>query len=204
MASDWDRVYVAKTEAERSWTQENPSESLHYIEQAHLETDAAIIDVGGGSSRLADELIRVGYTDVTVLDVSATAIHEAQARFSAKTEQAPEPQWIVGDILSWKPPRRYALWHDRAVFHFLTSSADQQSYIGKVLTGTAPGSQLVIATYAPTGPDMCSGMPIARWSQESLATRFREYFDVAESCEQMHATPWGEERPFTWLRMVRR
>lgn len=203
VSATWDNAYTARSEVERSWTETYPQASLRCIEEAHLAKSAAIVDVGGGSSRLADELVNRVYEDVTVLDLSRVAVDEARARFVTNAAERIQPTWVVADILSWDPPRQYALWHDRAVFHFFITDADQRTYVEKVVAGTSRGSHLVIATFSPGGPEMCSGLPVAKWSKDGLAQRFAEHFSVVDALEQEHTTPSGATQPFTWLHMVR-
>lgn len=189
----WNDAYTAKTPSERSWTQPSPAESLAIIQQAQLAADDAIIDIGGGASLLPDVLTQHGHTDITLLDISSSAIEETKDRLHETV------QYICADITQWLPERTYALWHDRAVFHFLTSVEDQNAYRNALLTGTRSGSYLVIATFAPTGPESCSGLPVQRWSQFDLAHFFADSFDTIRSHESVHTTPWDSTQPFTWL-----
>lgn len=194
----WNEVYSVKPFDERSWTQSLPSDSLELFEKSHFSKNEPIIDIGGGASFLIDELIHNGFTDVTLLDISPIAVSESQARLGAKV------QYINAEITQWTPERTYAVWHDRAVFHFLTSAEQQQNYLNAFLSGTTSGSHLIIATFAPTGPDSCSGLPVRRWSQEQLMEFFSHDCDIVRTFEAVHITPWGSAQPFTWLHAQRR
>lgn len=204
MSAHWDGVYDATTETDRSWTEPRPQRSLQFIAQAGLDETAPIIDAGGGESLLCAELIALGYKDVTVLDISSKAIARARERSRSELDDSPPPHWIVADVTSWKPPRGYTLWHDRAVFHFMVSAQQQAAYVETLLAATRPGSHLVIATFGPDGPEQCSGLAVRRWSAKDLAQRFADHFDVVDSQRESHVTPWGTSQDFTWLHLVRR
>jgi trans-aconitate methyltransferase len=152
----WDGVY-AGGDTSVSWAQDRPAPSLRAIAATAVSPRAPIIDVGGGSSMLAAELLAAGHGDVTVLDVSANALRLARERLG---ERADRVEWMVADLLEWRPRRRYALWHDRAVLHFFTRESDRASYAGRVREALAPGGHAVIATFAPDGPTSCSGLPV--------------------------------------------
>lgn len=189
----WNLAYATKSVDERSWTEPVPTESLQLTVSCELEKDASIIDIGGGASLLVDEFINQKYSNVTLLDISSTAIEETKGRLG---DQA---TYICADITTWTPPHTYALWHDRAVFHFLTTTEDQQAYRRAVINGTSTGSIILIATFAPTGPESCSGLSVQRWSQHDLAEFFADDFTVLNTHESIHTTPWGSTQPFTWL-----
>ncbi len=189
----WNLAYATKSVNERSWTEPIPHDSLRFISECNVTSDAPIIDIGGGASFLVDELVNEKYSNVTLLDVSLTAIEETRHRLG---DQA---TYICADITTWTPPHTYALWHDRAVFHFLTTEEDQLAYRRAVINGTTTGSFLLIGTFAPTGPESCSGLPVQRWSQHDLAEFFADDFTVLNTRESIHTTPWGSTQPFTWL-----
>ena len=195
----WDGTYASKTESERSWSEDFPSVSLSFIDEARLKPSAPIIDVGGGSSRLVDQLLVRGHCDVTVLDISAAAIDEARHR--VEDERA---KWIVADVTTWAPARSYALWHDRAVFHFLTSRAGQASYVARATGSVEAGGHLVLATFSLSGPTTCSGLEVQRWSGRQLTELFDGAFTLVESVERDHVTPWGAVQPFSWVMLRRR
>ena len=188
----WDDVYSRKAENEVSWFEASPSRSLELIERAKIARSAPVVDVGGGLSRLADSLVGAGYADVTVLDISREAVRRLLAR------QRPEApvHGVVGDVTAWQPVRRYALWHDRAVLHFLTDEADRTAYRSTLLAALAPQGQVVIATFAPGGPERCSGLPVRRYGREDLQAWLGDEFVLLESFEFDHATPGGAVQRF--------
>lgn len=198
MSDVWTTAYGDKSEQERSWTQLVPSDSLDIIDSLSLTSEAAIIDVGGGASYLVDNLRQRGFSDVTLLDLSPDALNES------RTRNGESLTYIASDITSWTPSRNYELWHDRAVFHFLTESKQQEKYIAALVAATHSGSYAVIATFAPDGPDMCSGLPVQRWSSEDLAQRFKSHFEFVRSERHEHTTPWGSNQPFTFVLLRRR
>ena len=202
-ATNWNDAYTEKTVAQRSWSQQVPSESLASIARAMLQPDDPIIDVGGGASLLVDELLARGHTDVTVLDIADAALAEARSRITAAGDDA-NITWIAADITTWQPTRQYALWHDRAVFHFLVDPADQATYVRAATEAVRPGGSLVIATFAPSGPEMCSGLPVQRWSGDGLVERFGAGFECLQVSESAHITPWESVQPFTWVELRRR
>ena len=194
----WNQAYTTKAADERSWTQPLPTDSLTLIRDTHVAPDGPIIDIGGGASLLVDELIHNGYSDVTLLDVASAALTETEARLGDKAT------YICADITQWTPERTYEVWHDRAVFHFLTTPEQHDAYLNAFLTGTDSSSHLIIATFAPTGPESCSGLPVQRWSQHDLARFFKPHCEVISTFETTHTTPWGTLQPFTWLHARRK
>jgi hypothetical protein len=195
----WNEVYQAKPADAVSWFQDEPALSLHLIRAASLAPDAGIIDVGGGASVLAGRLLAEGYDDVSVLDIAASALNVAR---DALGERAQAVHWLATDVLEWEPTRRYALWHDRAVFHFLTAEDDRQRYRRVMERAVSPGGFLVLGTFAADGPEQCSGLPTARYAPQSLAAEFPGW-DVVVDRREEHATPWGSVQPFTWLLLER-
>jgi trans-aconitate methyltransferase len=145
-------------------------------------------------------LVQRGYNNVTVLDVSQTAIDEAKLMLGDKRESV---KWIVSDVVQWEPTEIYSYWNDRAVFHFLVDGEDQQAYVGNVLRSTRSGSHIVIATFSPDGPESCSGLQVQRWSQEDLAKLFADSCSLVRSGERGHVTPWGSTQSFTWVHLLR-
>lgn len=154
-----------------------------------------MLDAGGGASRLVDALLARGFADVTVLDVSPAALALSRARLGAAAARV---TWITADLTGWTPPRRYALWHDRAVFHFLTEDAQQASYLTALRMGVAPGGAAIIAGFAPDGPERCSGLPVRRWAPEGLAARVGAPFALEHAETETHLTPTGREQRFAW------
>lgn len=197
MASTWDSAYSAKNESERSWTQAVPVESLAIIDSLGLPSGTAVIDIGGGASYLVDSLVSRGFTDVTLLDVSDAALAESRSR------NGDAVKYVSADVTGWQPVRTYGLWHDRAVFHFLTKREEQAEYYRALAQGTHIGSHLILATFAPDGPEMCSGLPVRRWSEEQLAARFEEHFTLRSWSRVEHTTPWGSVQPFTFVHFQR-
>lgn len=190
----WESVYREKAEDTVSWFQVHPDLSLELI-RAHCSPAAALIDVGGGASRLVDHLLAAGYTDLTVLDISETALERAGARLG---RDALKVQWQVADVTHWRPARRWRLWHDRAVFHFLTDAAERAAYRHSLLQALEPGGHAVIASFALDGPERCSGLPVQRYSPESLARELGEGFRLRESREETHLTPAGRLQRFQY------
>lgn len=186
--SHWNAVYTEKPTETLSWHQEEPDTSLRLLTAA-APPPASVIDVGAGASVLASRLLAAGWSDVTVLDVSAEALADGPAGVNA----------VVADVLTWRPRRTYDVWHDRAVFHFLTTSAKQAKYIDVAQSALRSGGVLVVATFAPDGPTECSGLPTARYGADDLAAAFGDGFTVEHSEREEHVTPWGSVQPFTWL-----
>ncbi len=197
----WEDVYSKKAENEVSWFQEEPATSIEFIGHCGASKDAAIIDIGGGESRLVDRLLDAKYSDVTVLDVSGHALEHTKARLGAR---AGAVQWIVADITDWTPPRRYRLWHDRAVLHFLTGPEDRAAYVRALLAAVVPGGCVVISTFALDGPEKCSGLPVVRYSAESLAAELGPELKLIETMNDDHKTPWGAVQRFQFSRFQRR
>ncbi|HXE27037.1 MAG TPA: class I SAM-dependent methyltransferase [Stellaceae bacterium] len=197
----WNDIYSGKAENQVSWFQVKPERSLELITAAALDHTAPIIDIGGGTSRLADMLLAQGYSDLTVLDIAETGLSRTKARLGAEADKI---SWIVADITEWQPQRTWKVWHDRAVFHFLTESEAQDAYIAALKRGTAAGSSVIIATFAPNGPERCSGLPVQRYSPATLATRLGADFALYAEDEESHATPFGTTQQFQYAAFRRR
>lgn len=193
--SHWQAVYETKDATAVSWYEAEPRRSLDLIGRASADPQAAVIDVGGGASTLVDRLLAAGRRDVTVLDVSAEALARTRARLGTS---AGGVEWIVADITRWRPSRTWAIWHDRAVFHFLTDPDDQAAYLGALRAATGPGARVVLATFAPDGPERCSGLPVMRYDAAGLAGRLGPAFTLVDADRAVHLTPWGAEQRFTW------
>jgi trans-aconitate methyltransferase len=189
----WENVYRSKGEREVSWFQETPAISLALIAATGAARQSALIDVGGGASRLVDALLAEGYTAVTVLDLSPSALAAAQARLGARSAQV---TWIAADVVTWKPPQRYDVWHDRAAFHFLTAPADQAAYAACLHAALKPGGHAIIATFAPEGPERCSGLPVVRHDAASIGAVLGAAFALVETRRHDHATPMGTTQRF--------
>lgn len=198
-ADHWDRVYASKAPDDVSWYQSGAGVSFDLI-QKH-GPPGAVIDVGAGASVLVDHLLADGRTDVTLLDVSAEGLEETRRRLGGAADAV---TFVVADLLDWQPPRRFALWHDRAVFHFLTGPADREAYVRTVAAALAPDGVVVLGTFAADGPEQCSGLPTARYDAPALAAVFAGGFDLETATREVHRTPWGSEQPFTWVVLRRR
>ncbi|MBR1130480.1 class I SAM-dependent methyltransferase [Bradyrhizobium iriomotense] len=197
----WENVYATKGETEVSWYQDSPAISLAMIRAANSDHDAAIIDVGGGASRLVDALLQDGYRRLTVLDLAANALDVAKQRIG---EAASTIDWIVADATTWRPTRTYDVWHDRAAFHFLTDPDDRAAYVERLRSAVRPGGQVIIATFAPDGPEKCSGLPVQRHDSTSLAAELGPAFELVETQREMHHTPWQSTQAFQFSRFRRR
>ena len=191
----WEDVY-AQGDERASWTQDRPEASLRAIAAAGAAPDAPIIDVGGGSSRLAAALLEAGHTDVSVLDISAAALELAMERLGP---DAGRVTWIVADLLGWTPERRYGIWHDRAVLHFFTADAQRAEYAARVRACLDTGGHAVIATFAPDGPTTCSGLPVRRSSADDVLALLGAGFRAIGTHVEHHRTPGGRTQPFTWV-----
>lgn len=200
-STHWDHVYATKGEAEVSWFQKNPVISLEMIGAASPNHDAAIIDIGGGASRLVDALLQNGYRDVTVLDLSANALDVAKKRLGGAASMV---DWIVADATTWQPAKTYDVWHDRAAFHFLTDPRDRAAYVERLRSAIAPGGHVIIATFAPDGPEKCSGLPVQRHDSASLAAELGPEFELVETRRETHHTPWDSTQAFQFSRFRRR
>jgi SAM-dependent methyltransferase len=189
----WENVYSSKGENEVSWFQDSPAPSLALIAEIGAAHSSAIVDIGGGASRLVDHLIDRGFLDVTVLDLSAAALEAAKARLG---ERAGRARWLVADATTWQPSRTYDIWHDRAAFHFLTEERDRAGYIARLRQGLKIGGHAIIATFALDGPEKCSGLPVMRYDAARLAETLGAGFKLQQNRRDDHATPWGSQQRF--------
>lgn len=197
----WQNVYATKGEAEVSWFQNSPTISLEMIRAANPDRNAAIIDIGGGESRLVDALLQDGYRDLAVLDLSANALEVVKKRIGTAASTI---DWIVADVATWQPAKTYDVWHDRAAFHFLTDPWDRAAYVDRLRTAIAAGGQVIIATFAPDGPEKCSGLPVQRHDSASLSGELGPEFELVEARSEMHQTPWHSTQAFQFSRFRRR
>lgn len=189
----WENVYGTKSENEVSWFQESPAPSLELIELAKPAGEAAIVDIGGGASRLVDELLARGFSNLTVLDLSEAALAAARVRLG---DRAAQVQWIVADVTKWVPPRLFDIWHDRAAFHFLTDPGDRAAYVACLDKAIKPGGSVIIGTFALDGPEKCSGLPINRYDAASLGEVLGSGFELVHTRRHEHATPWAAIQRF--------
>lgn len=192
----WEKVYQTKAVDEVSWYRPHLEVSLKLIGDAAPDHASAIIDVGGGEATLVDDLVGQGYSDVTVLDISSAAIDVAKARLGPSAAQV---DWITGDITTVElEAARYDVWHDRAVFHFLTSAEDRAAYVRQVARAVRRGGHVIVATFGPEGPDKCSGLDVVRYDAEHLHGEFGPKFRLLDSVTELHETPWGTPQQFMY------
>lgn len=192
----WEHVYTTKSTAEVSWFQEHAEQSVHLIEQTGVAKNASLIDVGGGASTLVDDLLGKGYSDISVLDLSETALAAAKKRLGMRVSDV---SWLAGDITQIKLPRHaYDVWHDRAVFHFLTTPDDRMAYVNTVLSAVKPGGYVIVATFAEDGPEKCSGLPVMRYSPDGLHAQFGAPFTLLQREREEHHTPFGTIQKFIY------
>jgi SAM-dependent methyltransferase len=198
--SHWQNVYQTKGERDVSWFQETPTISLDLIRATGIDAGASIVDIGGGASRLVDALLAGGFRSVTVLDVSASALDASRERLGPRAEPV---SWIVADVTAWCPDKSYDLWHDRAAFHFLTDPGDRTAYAACVRNAVRPGGHVIIATFAPDGPERCSGLPVVRHDAASIGEALGPSFNLIESRRHDHQTPGGAVQRFQFSRFQR-
>jgi ubiquinone/menaquinone biosynthesis C-methylase UbiE len=192
----WEKVYTTKATNAVSWFQPHADLSVGLIEATGVGVDAAIIDVGGGASTLADDLLAHGYTSLTVLDLSAAALAAARNRLGS---QASRVQWIEADITRADlPAGQFDVWHDRAVFHFLTTPEEREAYVQTVFRSVKPGGHVIVASFAEDGPEQCSGLPVMRYRPEALHAEFGEAFSLLSHTKEAHHTPSGTVQQFVY------
>ena len=192
----WDDVYGKKTPDQVSWYRPHLERSLRFIDEANLPRDAAIIDVGSGASTLVDDLIERGFSNLTVLDISSTAIANAKERLGS---QGAAVTWIEADITEVNlPEHHFDFWHDRAVFHFLLDDAARHRYVAAARHAVKPGGHIVVATFGPSGPERCSGLEVMRYHPEEIHAQFGHTFQKVGSSSEIHKTPWGQEQEFVY------
>lgn len=192
----WEQIYTTKASDNVSWYQEHTDQSLELIHGAGLGKKAAIIDVGGGASKLVDELTVEGFSDLTVLDLSSAALDVAKQRLGHHAESI---SWMVGDITKVELlANHFDIWHDRAVFHFLTDLADRQAYVEQVMRAVRPDGHVIIATFAEDGPEKCSGLPVVRYKPETLHATFGNEFSLVHHQKEAHHTPFGTVQQFVY------
>lgn len=189
-AQHWESVYSSKGDLEVSWYEEVPELSLELIGNL-TGPEGTVVDIGGGASRLVDELLRRGHNHVTVLDLSAAALERARERVGDAAVN-----WIAGDVTSWKPDRPFDVWHDRAAFHFLVDASDREKYVQVLKRATHIGSGVIIGTFATDGPEKCSGLPVVRYDADSQSATLGPDFELERSIRHEHVTPWGSVQRF--------
>jgi ubiquinone/menaquinone biosynthesis C-methylase UbiE len=200
--SHWENIYAMKEASQVSWYAPRLELSLQFIKQTGIDTEGQIIDVGGGASTLVDDLLEQGYENISILDIASTAMKVSQARLGSK---ANEVRWIQGDVTRIELPQNFFdVWHDRAVFHFLTDTQDRQRYLDLVKFSLKPGAHFIIATFAQDGPDQCSGLEVVRYSVDSLTVELGEDFELIKSLSEIHTTPLHAEQKFLYCHFNKR
>ena len=193
----WETLYAEKDSAEVSWYQSHPQYSLSLIEDTGIGTTASIIDVGGGASTLVDHLLKAGYRNITVLDIARAAIEQAQQRLGNRSQRV---TWIEDDVTRYSPGQQFDIWHDRAVFHFLTNENDRACYLETMRKALKPYGQVIIATFSDSGPSQCSGLDVVRYSPETLKQTLGPQLRLVETFTEEHHTPDGGLQQFVYCR----
>ncbi len=192
----WDAVYRRKAPDAVSWYRPHLEVSLELIKRAANDSSAAILDVGGGESTLVDDLVALGFGNVTVLDISAIALDVIKVRLGNLAERV---RWIAGDVTVVSLPQLSVdVWHDRAVFHFLTEPEKRAAYVRNMLDCVRPGGHVIIGVFGPDGPVQCSGLPVLRYDAEALRREFGSSFMLLDTREELHLTPWGTTQQFVY------
>jgi ubiquinone/menaquinone biosynthesis C-methylase UbiE len=191
----WEHIYQTREQRDLSWYEPSPENSLNFFRQLQIPPDARIIDIGAGDSLLVDHLLKLGYPDITVLDISKTAIDRAQKRLGTAAQKV---TWIVGDATSFQPGVIYDVWHDRAMFHFLTEENEISTYLGTVYQSLAPGGFFLISTFSKKGPAKCSGMVIKQYSDRSITQLLKKWFEKINCIPVSHHTPFKTIQDFIY------
>ena len=197
----WEKVFETKADSEKSWFQPFPETSVQFIKDLNIPKDAAIIDVGGGDSYLADVLLHEGYKDITVLDISAKALQNARKRLGKKANRI---KWVESDVLNFHPVKKYDCWHDRAVFHFVTDKKDITAYKKQIAGSVKDEGKLIVGTFSEKGPEICSGLPVHRYSQQQLTNTLSRNFKKIKCIEEIHQTPFNTSQSFTFCSFRKR
>lgn len=196
----WNRVYTTKSDEQVSWFEPLPAVSVQMLNAAGVTAESCVIDVGGGDSRLVDYLVSEGLECVAVLDVSGAALARAKARIGSRSDAL---MWIESDVAAAWTLKPMDVWHDRAVFHFLTDAHARDRYREHLLEVLKPSGSAIISTFALDGPEKCSGLPVARYSPEALASELGSGLRLIESQPHTHTTPWGTTQSFQYSRFVK-
>lgn len=197
----WEQIYATKSVEQMSWTQRRPDLSLELIAASGVAPDAGILDVGGGTSPLAGDLLDAGYAPIGVLDIAGEAIERSRAQLG---DRGSDVEWFEADVTRFVPPHRFGLWHDRAVFHFLTEPADRRRYVEALERTLTPDGFVILATFAPDGPEKCSGLPVVRYDAMALSAELGPWFALFDTRREMHSTPWQSEQRFIYSLFRRR
>lgn len=199
--SHWEKIYQTKELKDVSWYQPTPETSLEFLLEIKLPKEAAIIDIGGGDSFFVDNLLNLGYTNITVLDISQSALEKAKQRLSDKASAV---RWIVSDILDFNPTEKYDFWHDRAAFHFLTNENNISKYLRIAASATNHGSHLLIGTFSYHGPEKCSGLPIRQYNETEMTACFENSFSKIKCINRDHPTPFNTQQSFIFCSFKRK
>lgn len=197
----WEAVYLTKQPDEVSWFQPQPEPSLAALDRLELRNSASLIDLGGGASSLIDVLLQRGWADLSVLDISRVALEVAKGRLGRRASAV---SWLVADVTTWKPTRTYDVWHDRALFHFLTQDSHRKAYRHALEAAVGRSGYAIIATFAPDGPERCSGLPVRRYDEQSLAEELGPSLRLQHHWREEHQSPAGQTQMFTWCLFERR
>jgi 2-polyprenyl-3-methyl-5-hydroxy-6-metoxy-1,4-benzoquinol methylase len=189
----WEKVYNTKQLNEVSWYQPSPKESLQFFQELNIPKNASVIDIGGGDSFLVDHLLELGYSNITVLDISAKAINKAKERLGSKATLV---KWIVSDVLDFNNEIKYDCWHDRAAFHFLTTTAEIENYITIAQKNLTAKGKLIIGTFSTDGPEKCSGLPVKQYSENLLSNTLEKWFSKIKCITTNHVTPFKTVQNF--------
>ena len=196
----WENIYQTKDLKDVSWYQPTPTTSLDFLKQFNIPTTAKIIDIGGGDSFLVDHLLDLGYTDLTILDISAASLDRAKQRLGDRSKKV---KWIVADAATFKPTEKYDFWHDRAAFHFLTQEQEITDYIGTIQKSIKPTGILVIGTFSEQGPKKCSGIEIKQYSETTMTDRLKNFFEKVKCITVDHKTPFDTIQNFIFCSFKR-
>lgn len=197
----WQNVYDKKNENEVSWYQKSPKLSLEFVKSLNLSLDAEIIDIGAGESRLVDNLLEMGFVNLSVLDISSKSIEKTKKRLGLKSKLV---NWIVSDINNFNPTKKYDLWHDRAAFHFLKDSVEIDNYVKLVKSSLQNQANLIIATFSENGPLKCSGLEVSRYSENSISDLFNNDFELIKSQKSIHKTPFSTSQEFLFSKFKKK
>ena len=197
----WQNVYDKKNENEVSWYQKSPKLSLEFVKSLNLSLDAEIIDIGAGESRLVDNLLEMGFVNLSVLDISSKSIEKTKKRLGLKSKLV---NWIVSDINNFNPTKKYDLWHDRAAFHFLKDSVEIDNYVKLVKSSLHNQGDLIIATFSENGPLKCSGLEVSRYSENSISNLFNDDFELIKSQKSIHKTPFSTSQEFLFSKFKKK
>ncbi len=196
----WEKIYSTKQANEVSWFQQYPKTSMEFTEFFDLKKDSKIIDIGGGDSHFVDALLDSGFTNITVLDISANAIERAKERLGKRSEAV---KWIVSDVIEFDPSEKYDFWHDRAAFHFLTNENQADKYVEIANKGIVAKGYLILGTFSESGPKKCSGLDIKQYSEESMSTKFEKHFKRIKCIREDHETPFNTTQNFLFCSFKR-